>query len=279
MTATQTAPGGHDDGEGGSGRHAATDTLERPQRSRADVVRLVARGVGQTLITGGLVILLFVVYEVWVTNLFASAKQNDVHQQFQTLLDQPTVGSSQLPLPGTAQKTIPAGQGIANLYIPTFGSDYNYTVVEGVDDADLEKGPGHYSGTALPGQEGNFSVAGHRVGKGEPFLNLDQLKPGDAVVVQVPGYWYVYKVLGQDGDIAKPDANGVVGRQIVSPTDVAVIAPTPDKADAGASGDYMTMTTCHPKYSANQRMVVHAILAETKPAAGDAIPTELGGTL
>ena len=154
-------------------------------------------------------------------------------------------------------------------------------MVEGVNDADLEKGPGHYSGTALPGQEGNFSVAGHRVGKGEPFLNLDQLKPGDNVVVQVQGFWYVYQILGQDGDIEKPDANGVVGREIVDPTDISVIAPTPDKADSGPSGSYMTMTTCHPKYSASQRMILHAKLVKTKPTTpgSKAIPTELGGTL
>ncbi|MHA3704476.1 class E sortase [Jatrophihabitans sp. YIM 134969] len=276
MTATQVALGG-DDGDGG-GRHSATDTLPR-RRSRADKVRLVARGIGQTLITGGLIILLFVVYEVWVTNLFAAQKQSEVHKAFQQVLDQPTVGSETLQLPGAAQKTIPAGQGIANLYIPTFGQDFNFTVVEGVNDADLEKGPGHYSGTALPGQEGNFSVAGHRVGKGEPFLNLDQLKPGDAVVVQVPGFWYVYQILGQGTDLSKPDANGVVGREIVAPTDVAVIAPTPDKADSQPSGSYMTMTTCHPKYSASQRMILHAKLTATKPAKGKLIPTELGGTL
>ncbi len=278
MTATDVVTTGGDPGDGDGGRHAATTTLPRP-RNRADKVRLVARGVGQTLITGGLIILLFVVYEVWVTNLFAAHEQSQVHQEFQTLLDNPTVGSSVLPLPGAAQKTIPAGQGIANLYIPSFGQDFNFTVVEGVDDADLEKGPGHYSGTALPGQKGNFSVAGHRVGKGEPFLNLDQLKPGDNVVVQVPGYWYVYQVLGQNGDLSKPDSNGVIGREIVQPTDVGVIAPTPDKPGSGPVGNYMTMTTCHPKYSASQRMVLHAKLVETKKAVGKDIPKELGGTL
>lgn len=274
MTTTQVAQGDDD----GTGRHAAAATLP-PRRTRADKVRLVARGVGQTLITGGLVILLFVVYEVWVTNLFAAQQQSKVHQAFQEFLDQPTVGSSALALPNATQKTIPAGQGIANLYIPRLGQDFNFTVVEGVNDADLEKGPGHYSGTALPGQAGNFSVAGHRVGKGEPFLNLDQLQPGDPVVVQVQGFWYVYQVLGQNGDIEAPDANGVIGREIVQPTDVAVIAPTPDKADSQPSGNYMTMTTCHPKYSASQRMILHAKLVSTKPASGKEIPKELGGTL
>ena len=273
MTTTELATG-----DDGGGRHSAVDTLP-PRRSRADKVRLVARGIGQLLITGGLVILLFVVYEVWVTNLFAAQKQAELKKQVEQVIDQPTVGSSALPLPGAKQKTLPAGSGIGILYIPRLGQDFAFAIVEGVDDADLEKGPGHYSGTALPGQPGNFSVAGHRVGKGEPFLNLDQLQPGDPVVVQVQGFWYVYQVLGQNGDLGKADANGVVGREIVDPTDVGVIAPTPDKSGSNPSGNYMTMTTCHPKYSASQRMVVHAKLVATKPAQGKTLPKELGGTL
>jgi sortase A len=272
LTTTELAPGPGDD-EGGT-------TVVKPRRSRADTVRLVARGIGQTLITAGLVILLFVVYEVWVTNIFAGQEQAKVHQQFQAQLDEPvTVGSSQLPLPPGEQSTLPAGQGIANIYIPRFGKDFVFTIVQGVDDADLEKGPGHYDNTAMPGQPGNFSVAGHRVGKGEPFLNLDQLQPGDPVVIQVQGFWYVYHVLGQGNDLSAKDANGVPGREIVPPTNVGVIAPTPDKPGTGPSGNYMTMTTCHPKYSASQRMIVHAVLAETKNAQGSALPTELGGTL
>ena len=86
--------------------------------------------------------------------------------------------------PAATSPTIPLGSGIANIYIPRFGRDYAFTVVQGTKDADLEKGPGHYVGTALPGQVGNFAVAGHRVGKGEPFLNLDHLRPGDAVIIE-----------------------------------------------------------------------------------------------
>ena len=88
------------------------------------------------------------------------------------------------------------------------------------------EGPGPLLGTALPGQIGNFAVAGHRVGKGEPFLNLDQLEPGDAVVIETEPDWYVYTVMGDvaTGDLAIADADGVAGREIVNPSDGNVIA-------------------------------------------------------
>src|ERR1700761_4756132 len=200
-------------------------------RGRTDVVLLTLRGIGQTLITAGLVILLFVVYEVWVSNLFADAKQRAVHKTFEQEIvngDNPIVGG-QSALPGSGAATIPTGTGIANIYMPRLGDDYHFTIVEGTNDADLEKGPGHYVGTALPGQVGNFSVAGHRVGKGEPFLNLDQLQPGDAIVIETVTNWYVYTVLGDKstGDLSTPGVEGVVGREIVKPTDVNVIQPVP----------------------------------------------------
>jgi sortase A len=280
---------------------------QRGPSTGADKVRTVLRGTGQALITAGLVILLFVVYEVWVTNIFAHYKQQKVeHDLVQAWADNqdPTV-----PLPGGGQQTIPDGVGIANLYIPRLGSDYHFAIVEGTGDSSLEKGPGHYTGTALPGQTGDFAVAGHRVGKGEPFLNLDQLQPGDAVVVETKTDWYVYRVFGDAAtndlskSLATPPAGatvtapspvqalaaGVVGRQIVKPSDGSVILPVPDDPEisqAQATGQLMTLTTCEPKFTATSRMIVHAYLARTVariPPVGSAkelLPKELdGGTL
>ena len=254
-------------------------------RARGDLVLVALRGIGQTLITVGLVILLFVVYEVWVTNIFANAKQSAVHKTFEQQIvngDNPLVIASQSALPGSQQATIPTGTGIANIYIPRLGDDYHFTIVEGTNDADLEKGPGHYTGTALPGQVGNFSVAGHRVGKGEPFLNLDQLKPGDAVVIETVTNWYVYTVLGDTatGDLSTPGVEGVVGREIVKPSDVDVISPVPDRPGAKATVALLTLTTCHPKFTATDRMILHASLTRTVPRNGTQLPKELhGGTL
>jgi sortase A len=271
-----------------------------PPRLPGDLVRTFIRGIGQTLITLGLVLLLFVVYEVWVSNFFAHRKQTKVHSEYVQAVKKgqdPLHGEDRLNLPSGKQVIIPVGEGFANLYIPRFGKDYAQTIVQGTDDASLELGPGHYVDSGLPGQIGNFAIAGHRVGKGEPFLNLDQLRPGDSVVVQTAKNWYVYRVLGDskkydaalkitDKDqrnqaitdaLQTPDAEGVVGREIVSPSAVEVIEPVPDHAGQAPTRALFTMTTCHPKYTANQRMVIHAVLVRAVPTAGNGTPKELAG--
>jgi sortase A len=274
----------------GSSSRGGTATAVRASRSThlttGDKVRMGVRGVGQTLITAGLVILLFVVYEVWVTNIFADQKQRQVASKFQQVLDNggtgdPLQGKTKLQLPAGEQVILPTGVGFANLYIPAFGKDFAKTIVEGVGDAQLEEGPGHYPKTAVPGQIGNFAIAGHRVGKGEPFLNLDQLKAGDAIVVETADSWFIYTILGDDstGDPTVKDAAGLPGREIVAPSDVGVIAPVPDNPSATPTQALITLTTCHPKYTANQRMIIHGDLTRSVPRQGDTLPTELGGSI
>jgi sortase A len=257
---------------------------DEPPAPHRDRLGLLLRGAGQTLVTVGAVMLLFVVYEVWVTNLFAHAKrqaaQNQITHSWRAGKD-PLKGQDRLDLPGGTQVVIPVGTGFANLYIPRLGKDFAFPIVEGTDESDLESGVGHYPGTAIPGQLGNFAVAGHRVGKGEPFLNLDHLRPGDPVVVQTARHWYVYRVLGNvaSGDLGSRDPQGVPGREIVSPEAVQVVDPVPDDPGGTPTRALMTMTTCHPKYTANSRMVLHAYLARAVAVSGKQTPTELGGKL
>ena len=265
--------------------------------------RKLARGVGELLLTCGAVLLLFAVYEVWVSNLFAEHKQAEVRRQLTIAWQRgqdPLKGQDRLNLPVGKQVVLPAGQGFANLYIPAFGKDFARTIVQGTSDRDLDAGPGHYVSSQLPGQLGNFAVAGHRVGKGEPFLNLDKLHPGDAIVVQTASNWYVYSVLGSRSAylaatkladpsrreaaiaaaLATPDSQGVRGREIVSPGAVQVIAPVPGHLSATATRALLTLTTCHPKYSADKRLIVHAELVRAVPRAGTFLPKELpGGTI
>jgi sortase A len=248
-----------------------------------DRIRFVLRGLGQTLITAGMVILLFVLYEVYVTNVFAHRQQVKVHNALER---EWAHGKDPLQLPGGGSAAIPIGEGIANIYIPRFGKDFAFTIVEGTDDASLQKGPGHYVGTALPAATGNFAVAGHRVGKGEPFLNLDRLEVGDSVIVETKTRWYVYLVKGARGDIDAPDADGIPGREIVSPIDGDVILPVPNHRTVRPTERLMTMTTCHPKFTATQRMIVHAVLnpklsvaraGSTMPASISALYGKAGG--
>jgi sortase A len=280
------APDGPDR-RSGSHRAAGTATLTRSRpTSTGDRVRWVLSGLGQTLITLGLVVLLFVVYEVWITNIFADAKQHqlktDLVQEWAAPVT-PDDGSTvkSLPLPNGDPSAIPAGSGVAILYIPRFGKDYAKAIVQGTNDSDLEKGPGHYDGTQLPGQVGNFAVAGHRVGKGEPFLNLDQLQPGDPLVVETKNSWFIYRVKGDTstGNIETTGADGIPGRQIVDPSDGQVILPVPNHPGAKATESLMTLTTCHPKFTATQRMIVFSALSRTVARQGNTLPKELGGTL
>jgi sortase A len=236
-----------------------------PQRSLGDKVRMGMRGIGQTLITGGLVVLLFVFYEVYVTTWFTDREQTKLKH---TLSSEWKNGDGALVLPNGQIATLKAGAGIANIYIPRLGRDFAWTIVEGTSAKDLDKGPGHYTGTALPGQVGNFAIAGHRVGKGEPFLNLDHLKPGDAVIIQTATDWYVYKVLGSvaTGSLNAEtvvDAAGdkIPGREIITPTESRVLEPVPDHGGAVATDKLMTMTTCHPKFTASHRMILYAMQA------------------
>ncbi len=209
----------------------------------ADLLRTAARGVGQLLLTAGYVLLLFVVYELWVTDLLSNARQDELTAELR----------EEWAAPAAVPAELQGGEAFAMLHIPRLGADYARAVVEGTGTEELEQGPGHYRGTAMPGEQGNFAVAGHRVGRGSPFLEIDELRAGDPVVVETADSWFVYRVLGP--------ADVVPGQQVVSPSDVSVIAPTPNGPPDGApTGAYLTLTTCHPEYSARERLIVHAVL-------------------
>ena len=128
----------------------------------------------------------------------------------------------------------PEGDALTRIVIPTIKVDT--VVVEGTGASALRAGAGHYPNTPLPGEEGNVAIAGHRTTYGKPFANLDRLAPGDEVVLETPIGRHVYRV-------TKPPF-------VVPNTDFSVISQTP--------GRTLTLTTCHPKGSARQRLVVKA---------------------
>jgi sortase A len=225
---------------------------EAPPPSRPQRGWRVVSVAGELVVTAGLVVLLFVVYELFITDLFTAHEQSRLEQQ----LHDTWSASPQ------AEVEPPVGRPMAVLHIPRLGSDFERVVVEGTDQDQLAQGPGHYVGSAMPGQQGNLALAGHRVGKGSPFLDLDTMRPGDAIVVETATQWYVYRVLGDPatGDVTT-DPSGIVGTEVVDPTAIDVISATPDgPATAPPSGAYLTLTTCNPKYSARTRLVVHARL-------------------
>ncbi|MCJ7438917.1 MAG: class E sortase, partial [Acidimicrobiia bacterium] len=209
-------------------------------------MRRVVGAVGRTFITVGILILLFVAYQLWGTGIYTAREQDQLEQQFNA-----TLRSDGSDAPGPTTTTEPApppppeGDAIARIRIPKIGVDA--IVVNGVTVEDLRKGPGHYPNTPLPGQEGNSSIAGHRTTYGAPFGDLDQLARHDLIKVRTPQGSFRYRVTKQ---------------LVVAPSDVAVIDPTPKSPDDPSAGfaATLTLTTCNPKYSAAQRLVIKARL-------------------
>jgi sortase A len=130
-------------------------------------------------------------------------------------------------------------------------------VVSGVGVGELRNGPGHYPQTPLPGELGNAALAGHRTTYGAPFYDIDSLIPGDEIIATTYAGRFVYRV---------------TGATVVEPSDVSVLAAVPDYR--------LTLTTCHPKYTARKRLVVTAELdvnasspvTGAPPAQGESVP-------
>jgi sortase A len=222
---------------------------------RGETARRIARGLGEVLITLGLIILLFALYEVYGKTEIVNAHQQTLEQQ----LTQQWNGAAPTSTAGGAVTSDPQplpGDAFARLYLPVLQK--HWVIVQGVSLADIEFAPGHYPGTAMPGQIGNFSVAGHRIPS--IFWNLQELTKGQQIVVQTRDDWYVYTVTSQEA---------------VLPTAIKVIAPAPDRIGVAPTAAMMTLTTCNPKWADYQRLVVHAELTKTSPAK-DGPPVALG---
>ena len=280
------------------------------KRTGGDVARTALRGIGQTLITLGVVVLLFVVYEVYITDLLGQQKQAEatsvVDQVWASAeADAPTStvvvdNPDQLvtdPRQRTPNYTPLGGEGFAKLYIPAFGADYVFTVVEGTNSDDLYIGPGHYDDTQLPGQQGNFAVAGHRVSKGSPFNDLGLLASCDAVIVETQDDWFVYRVLPMEDEVAgwastpRPGCDGVAvqtgaydgvyGREITVPSDYAQVLPVPHVSSTEVPADaerLITLTTCHPQFSDTERMIIHGVLVKSYAKSAGFLPPEMTGS-
>ena len=218
---------------------------------------------GSSLIIVGLLMFLFVGYQLWGTGIEEAQSQNKLESLFAEIAVTTTSTPSTSVAPSISEPLVTTtvappnpvlineGDPIAIIDIPTIG--VTKYVVAGVQTADLKKGPGHYPETPFPGELGNASIAGHRTTYGEPFRHLDDLSIGDPIIItDLMGRKFTYLVSNQ---------------QVVEATDSWVVATTdPTKA-------ILTLTTCHPEFSAKQRLIISAELdltqsdVATSPAA------------
>jgi sortase A len=216
------------------------------------MVRRLLRGAGWTFIGMGSFVLYFLVYQLVGTNAVTSRGQDELRNELQREWSAPSAAPSQQPK--DPRKVVPrrvaAGKPLAVLDIPKVRLD-NKVVVEGVGREELRKGPGHVPSTVLPGQDGTFGVSGHRTTYGAPFYRLNELAKGDTITVVTREAVYTYTV---------------TRTAIVRPTDTQVLnnVTGPD----GKPKATITLTTCHPRYSARQRLIVFGDLTDTSVNTG-----------
>lgn len=224
------------------------------------LARGAVRGLGELCVTAGVVLLLFVGYQLVWTNVLAHRAADHVGDVLRDDWARPD-GGSQPPGGSIRLSSSDFGKGFAFLHVPRLGRSYSVPVVQGVSLPDLARGVGHYPRTALPGQVGNFAVAGHRATNGEPFAHLDRIRVGDRLVVETRRTWFSY----------------VVDRvQIVAPTDVWVVEPVPGRPAATPTRALITLTTCNPRWASTQRLVVFGHLTDRRPTT-EGRPAVLAG--
>jgi sortase A len=235
------------------------------------VLTRVLGGVGRAMIAAGVLILLFVVYQLWGTGLRTAAAQNQLRDEFrarqeaaqavlpaldETTTTPPTTTDPNAPAPTVAPPkaagpTAPVkpGEALGNISIDRIGVDFQ--MVEGVDLGYLQDGPGHFPSTPFPGQAGNAALAGHRTTWAAPFNRIDELVPGDAITIETVQGTFTYAVIAQPG----AGESEQIAHRIITPTQTEILD---QPAEGGANT--LTLMACHPKYSAAQRIVVVAEL-------------------
>jgi sortase A len=250
----------------------------RRARTGGGVGYAIVGVIGELLITAGVLLLGFLVWQLWWTDVQGNRDQAAIVSDLRS--PSPTAPTTATPSPSPTETgplvaeprhddppvlDEPAhATTFATLQVPRWTGEPERPISQGIDRATVLNvlGIGHYPGTAMPGGIGNFAVAGHRTTFGKPFNRIEELQVGDPLVVWTPDAWFVYKV---------------TSTEIVYPYQTGVIAPVPGQPGATPTERMITLTTCHPMFSARQRYIVHGVLDYWASTADGAIPAELLG--
>jgi len=224
---------------------------------------------GEVLITLGVLVLAFLVWQLWWTDVEGNQAQAQIVRDLDERRDPvPTPTAQDGPLVAEPRRDEPPVMAepahattFATLQVPRWDGEPERPISEGTDRATVLDvlGIGHYEGTAMPGAVGNFAIAAHRTTYAKPFNRIAELQVGDPLVVRTDDTWYVYRVTSSE---------------IVRPQDVQVIAPVPDDPTGTPTERYITLTTCHPMFSARERYIVHGTLDYWAPVSSGT-PAEL----
>lgn len=232
---------------------------------------------GELFITAGVLVLLFIAWELWIDDALAagplkaqatqqSEKWNDGLTK--NGLDNPDAKPAPLGAkdPGIPVAVAPGNaQRFANLIVPRFGSDFYRPIAQGVGVADVlnKYEVGHYPTTQMPGAIGNVVLASHRSAYGGALHRLNELEVGDHVYLETADGWYQYSFRNLE---------------FVKPTGVGVLDPVPQRNGVAATERMLTLTTCNPFYSTAERIIGYASFDLFYPRTGGP-PTEIAQTV
>lgn len=236
-----------------------TRRAARRPRRRVSVVGVL----GELFITAGVVMLLYVAWQLWIGDIIYGAERNaqgtELSQQWEqtdpqppSLATDPTTGQEVFVPPVIAEPADAEVFGV--MRVPRWGDDYAMPMAGGVSrPRTLDPiGIGHYPGTEMPGEVGNFALAGHRTTFGKPFADIASLRVGDAIVVETEEGWFTYRFRTLE---------------YVQPDEVDVLLDVPQAPDVPANERYITLTTCSPRYSLAERIVAYGIFESFQPRA------------
>jgi sortase A len=255
------------------GRPEASAAPEAPRRpARVSVVGVL----GELLVTAGVLILLFLGWQLWWNDAIMASQQSDAASELSSEWGAPTAD----PEAGTepqgeaapeeeAEPPAPVeygdpvvdtteyrnGEAFAVMYVPRFGEGSQRTIAEGIGLDVLNSyrlGVGHYPQTQMPGEVGNFAIASHRSAYGGGMHEIEQLRLGDGIFVQTRDGWYTYRF--RDFEYVTPDT-------------VGVLAPVPHQPDLAPTDRIVTLTSCNPLYSTAERIIAYGVLESWQPAS------------
>lgn len=241
----------------------AAATARRERRTRPRSRATVTSVLGELLLTAGVIVMLFVAWQMWIGDIIIDAQQNaegaEIVQEWAELPapEPPPVIEAE---DGTTRYEPPIlphpaeSQVFAQMRIPRFGGDYIKNIAGGTTRARTldHIGIGLYDSSKMPGEVGNFSLAGHRTTWGKPFNQIDKLRLNDAIVVETPEGWYTYRFRTLE---------------YVTPSAVEVLGDVPQMPDVPPGERYITLTACSPLYSLAERIVAYGVFESFQPRA------------
>ncbi|MEO5535000.1 MAG: class E sortase [Pseudolysinimonas sp.] len=243
--------------------------VQRVAKRRLSVVGIL----GELLITGGVLVLAFLGWQIWLGDLIMGTQlDSEGAQQSQAWQghDYGTGGATADPTDPPVQAPPANAVPFANLIIPRFGADFDRKIAQGIGVPDvLNKGfIGHYPTTQMPGELGNFALASHRTSGGGNFHIIHELHVGDHIYVETQDGWYQYTFRNIE---------------YVHPSGVGVIDPVPQFDGMEPTARYITLTTCNPFFSTAERLIAFGVFDRFYPretaAANGGAPDEIAATV